>query len=938
LTNPTAGHTSATGMGSDAQGLRDGDGLTSPSLTNLYEGLHGNGIMRLGDGARGDSLRNSVVANTPGYLQIGAAQGEVKVYGGYCVLDGVLYQFANGPGSYETFIVGTTGAGANHSGDLPSVPGSNSDVYVVVYLVGRNTPEAHVMYEMGTPAAPSSGTPLIPNRFLSTPSISGNTDLNHQTTVLGVIRYSMAGGSANVTASLSGPVIHDRRTFLRNSPLYLTPMTKGGIGDVAASNALTNPDAFFSSPEDGDLTGSTFGAIWQTHREDTAGGKHGVILAAIPGNLDTTPVTGVHVLGPDRLENITTSADITFTFDEANIWVITTDANRTIAANGVFPAGHVVDIYHKAGAHTLTFDPTVGGHGATPINVSIAVGESARFVYDGTDWHQVIAASSSFPSSSGASGLVQLSDGAGGFTSDADLSWDSAAGELTVNGKLTVTGLIDPTGLELDPQAANPGGVAANTLWLDSGASNRPKIGANAVLRASDNISELTNDSAFVDAAGAAAAAPVASVNTQTGAVSLDADDLADGTTKVMMTAAERTKLTGVETGATADQTDAEIRAAVEAATDSNVFTDADHTKLDGIAAGATANDTDANLRDRATHTGTQAASTIGSGTFADARIAQSNVTQHQAALSITESQISDLQGYLLSETNDLTASVTWANVPDANITQSSVTQHQAALTVDDSQVTAAASATNYTPSAATVEGHLSGIDTALASAGSYTDAQAIAAVEGEAGLDFSTSTGDAIIENTVLDKDIILRVNDGGSSVDRLIIYGDNDPSFPNTEVKVAGSLLATEEVQTNSLVLGYGSSPTASIAEIKAYSSTEPMVFKTGTGSPERMRIATDGKVGIGTTPSQTLHVNGTIRQTVTSAVLVADANGDLTAASNLTDASYVAVGSAGADSFNIVPPGSPTDWTGPPPTSIEEAINRIASFVAATHGPIP
>ena len=36
---------------------------------------------------------------------------------------------------------------------------------------------------------------------------------------------------------------------------------------------------------------------------------------------------------------------------------------------------------------------------------------------------------------------------------------------------------------------------------------------------------------------------------------------------------------------ATADQTDAEIRAAVEAATDSNVFTDADHTKLDGIEA-----------------------------------------------------------------------------------------------------------------------------------------------------------------------------------------------------------------------------------------------------------------------------------------------------------------------------------------------------------------
>jgi hypothetical protein len=39
------------------------------------------------------------------------------------------------------------------------------------------------------------------------------------------------------------------------------------------------------------------------------------------------------------------------------------------------------------------------------------------------------------------------------------------------------------------------------------------------------------------------------------------------------------------------------------------------------------------------------------------------------------------------SEVNDLTASVTWANVPDANITQSSVTQHQAALTITESQI-----------------------------------------------------------------------------------------------------------------------------------------------------------------------------------------------------------------------------------------------------------
>jgi len=46
---------------------------------------------------------------------------------------------------------------------------------------------------------------------------------------------------------------------------------------------------------------------------------------------------------------------------------------------------------------------------------------------------------------------------------------------------------------------------------------------------------------------------------------------------------ADGTKLDSIETGATADQSNAEIRAAVEAATDSNIFTDADHSKLGGI-------------------------------------------------------------------------------------------------------------------------------------------------------------------------------------------------------------------------------------------------------------------------------------------------------------------------------------------------------------------
>ena len=54
-------------------------------------------------------------------------------------------------------------------------------------------------------------------------------------------------------------------------------------------------------------------------------------------------------------------------------------------------------------------------------------------------------------------------------------------GNFHITGKLDVDGLIDPTGLELNPQGSNPGGVAANTLWLNSGDSNKLYHGSSEV-------------------------------------------------------------------------------------------------------------------------------------------------------------------------------------------------------------------------------------------------------------------------------------------------------------------------------------------------------------------------------------------------------------------------------------------------------------------------
>ena len=103
--------------------------------------------------------------------------------------------------------------------------------------------------------------------------------------------------------------------------------------------------------------------------------------------------------------------------------------------------------------------------------------------------------------------------GSPGFTYDETTQDVVIGNNLDIGGKLTVAGLIDPTGLELVPQSSNPGGVAANTLWLDSNNSDKLKQGATNIIQAGDPISDLTNDSGFITAGDA----PIQTVFGRTG-------------------------------------------------------------------------------------------------------------------------------------------------------------------------------------------------------------------------------------------------------------------------------------------------------------------------------------------------------------------------------------------------------------------------------------
>jgi len=118
-----------------------------------------------------------------------------------------------------------------------------------------------------------------------------------------------------------------------------------------------------------------------------------------------------------------------------------------------------------------------------------------------------------------------------------------------------------------------------------------PQLGGDLDVNNFDITSNNDIDLDLGDDAGANYFRVYNSLGTSQAAIDSNGNLFLKGTVDGRDIATDGTKLDGIETGATADQTDAEIRTAVENATNSNVFTDADHSKLDGIEAGADVTD-----------------------------------------------------------------------------------------------------------------------------------------------------------------------------------------------------------------------------------------------------------------------------------------------------------------------------------------------------------
>ena len=191
--------------------------------------------------------------------------------------------------------------------------------------------------------------------------------------------------------------------------------------------------------------------------------------------------------------------------------------------------------------------------------------------------------------SEGTTNLYNVSTNLSATTAAAQITINSSDGDNVVIGEATgtIAGLMSTTHHDkLD-------GIEASATADQTASDIRTLIGTgnSGVIPAAGSAGEfLKHDGTF--------GTPSYTTNSNTQLSNAEVRAAVEAATDSnVFTDTDHSKLNAIEASATADQSNAEIRAAVEAASDSNVFTDDDHSKLNAIEASATADQSASEIR-----------------------------------------------------------------------------------------------------------------------------------------------------------------------------------------------------------------------------------------------------------------------------------------------------------------------------------------------------
>ena len=566
-TDNIAGHTAAQNtLGED--GLRDGDSLSPTTLTNLIQGVQGNGILRYQDSAYGSSRNETNSGNQPGSM-VRATASTLTVSGGFAVLDGAVYEFGSGVGNTITLDLNN---GSHGTGALTL--STNQEAIYTIYVApagGLNK----VKYEGGSPVDTTTGLyPSASNQYLIDYDGSSTQD-NMKAIVLAQVRVQFigSGGGSN---NLNIVEINDKRVFVKPSADYRVPLSTGTISagkvsDGGGEGVNTIADLNLLHNENGEITptADTITAHWVSHPQYAAfdqsaatsgqpgfgsGPSRGTDLS---GNhvrnalyfagrnnegtshysvrLDGQGVEGSQTeITGSITKTITSHGDSFIMLKVATGQTVTLNPERDASANYKFPEGHIIEVCNEgvAGKGNIVFDNQTSPAG---VNATLTPGDRATFVYEGSKWM-----SCNYPIAGGG-----VTDGDKG-----DITVSSGGNTWTIDNDAVTYAKIQ------DVSQTNV------LLGRDSaGAGIIEEIDATAA-RAILNVADGATANAGTVTSIATTAPITGGTITGTGTIGIDA---ATTSTAGSMSAADKSKLDTVATNATA-YTDLQAVSAVQAA------------------------------------------------------------------------------------------------------------------------------------------------------------------------------------------------------------------------------------------------------------------------------------------------------------------------------------------------------------------------------------
>lgn len=572
-----SGHTSAqNSLGQD--GLRDGDSLSPSTLTNLLQGIQGNGILRLQDGAYGSTRNEPNSGSQPGSIIKNAGSLSIlDVSGGFVVLDGVVYEFGTGHGNTIQLDLNNN----SHGTGALQLNANEEAIYTI--FVSANAGNAKVHYEGGSPIVTTAGLyPSASSNYLTTYASLSSAD-NHKVVVLAHVRVRhtvAAGGGAKNIDIIS---INDKRVFVNASADYRIPLSIGSItnnevldGGAQGVNTITHLNSLFT--HGGDITkDESINVHWVSHprygafdpappasgdpgfgqgpsRGADRGGSHAADSFYFAGrNNEQTGHYSVRLQGR--------GVDATATALAANgTWVLTADGDsflmlspnggvtitlnpeRDATANYKFPEGHIIEVCND-GAGSIVFDNQTSPSG---LNATLLAGHRATFIYEGTVWIRCDYQSAIL----GITPAIVDNSGTPAFAAGITKTEVQALLNIEDNADVTDAANVTAAGALMDSELTDLAGVKGVTI---STLQVKPSEGpfANGDKTKLDGIAAGATANAGT-VTGVTGTLPISSTGGATPAISIAA---ATTSAAGSMSAADKTKLDAIE--ASADVTDA---------------------------------------------------------------------------------------------------------------------------------------------------------------------------------------------------------------------------------------------------------------------------------------------------------------------------------------------------------------------------------------------